>query len=142
MKKGLKIGLWSVGAITLLFVVTLIVHIAIMVGNRPASSFYQLARVDFATEINDSEADQIKVSIMDQDGAVSSFFNSKANTLVYKFDTRYNNADAIYQNAILNNAPDATRYIVTEDMAQKGCPVISDKSFYGRLTAMVSTVMY
>lgn len=142
MKKGLRIGLWSAAIVTFLFMITLIVHIAVMVGNRPASSFYQLARVDFASEINDSEADQMKVSILDQDGAVSSFFNSKAKTLVYKFDTRYNNADAIYQKAILNRFPDSKRYVVTEDMAQKGCPVISDKSFYGRLTAMVSNVMY
>lgn len=142
MRKALKIGGGSMIVLAIVFMITLVVHIAIMVGNRPASSFYQLARVDFTNEISNIEADEMKVNILNQEGTVSSFFNSKAKTLVYKFDTRYNNADDIYQIAILNRFPDAKRYIVTEEMAQKGCPVVSDESFYGRLAAMVTNIMY
>lgn len=142
MKRSLKIVLRSTLILTLLFVVVLIVHIAMMVGNRPASSFYQLGRVDFSNQMSKAEADQVKLVLANEEGYISSFCNLEGKTMVYKFDTRYNSAEAIYQNAVQKQFPESKRYVVTAEMASQGCPVINDKSFYGRLTAMVTNVMY
>ncbi|HUH74111.1 MAG TPA: hypothetical protein VLZ75_06845 [Chitinophagales bacterium] len=140
--KFLKYGLISAFSLIGIFAITLIVHIAIMVGNKSSSSFHQLARVDFSQDISDNEVQQIEESLKSEKGFVSTYFNDVDKILVYKFDKRYNNSSQIYANTIQPKAPNSTRFIVTEAMQAKGCPVISDDSFYGKLTATVTQIMY
>ncbi len=142
MKRALKIGLWSTFVLALVFMITLVVHIGFMVGNRPASSFYQLGRVDFANPVNQADKDALTDQMETEEGFISAYFNDEAHTMVYKIDTRYNNAGNFFENAVQKSIPDSKRYIVTAEMEKQGCPVIRDDSFYGRLTAMVTNVMY
>ena len=142
MSKTIKIGVGGAFIAFFIFIAALLGHIAYMVGNRPAASFYQLARVDFDQRPTAADEQRINQALQARQGVIGTFFNAKASTLVFKYDTRYATADAIFRQAIQRQVPGCRRFIVPAALAETGCPVLSDKSFYGRLTNLVASAMY
>ena len=97
----------------------------------------QMARADFMQPVDSLSAVQIENKVMSQEGVKSTYFNPKDYILVYTFDNRINNSQNIYDHAIKNSGFKSERYIVSASDLTKGCPVMNDNSFYGKLTAFV-----
>ena len=142
MNKILKITLISSISIIGIFAAVMIIHIAMMVGNKPTSAFYQMARVDFSSGISDATMQNIKTDLAANKGFVRSYYNNKAHTFVYTFDSRYTNADELYTNAINKNEQNNNRFVITEEMKGKGCPVGADNKLYASLTTAITSLMY
>lgn len=142
MNKKLKVVLIGMGSLIALFAVVLVVHIAMVIGSKPSSSFYQMARVDFNSPVGPSEIETVNKDLAKNKGYISSYFNEEAGTFIYTFDARYANADELYNKAIKNTIADSKRYIVTDEMKMQGCPVGANNKFYSSITSAVTAVMY
>lgn len=143
LKKKIKIGIISLLGIGFLLFAVLIVHIAIMVDNNeplPMATI-QMARADFQEPIDSLDAQYIKQKITLLQGVKSTYFNLKDEILIYTFDNRVNSAQNIYDKAIKTAGFSVERYTVSEEDLARGCPAMSDNSFYGNLTALVSNVI-
>ena len=141
--KKLKIAIYSILGIAVIFVATLLIHIVIMVKNKVplANATIQMARADFNEPVDSMSAIKIQNDIKKQAGIKSTYFNLNSNILVYTFDNRDNDADQIYNAAIKNSGYSSQRHIVSAEDAANGCPVIDNKSFYGKLTNVVTSIV-
>lgn len=141
--KKIKIAIYSILGIAVLFAATLLVHIVIMVKNKVplANATIQMARANFLEPIDSSNAIRIQNDIKQQPGVKSTYFNSDTHILIYTFDNKANDAQDIYNKAIKNAGFSSERHIVSAQDAAKGCPVIDDNSFYGKLTKVVTTIV-
>lgn len=140
LNKKIKIGLFSILGIAFLLFAVLIVHIAVMVhqkGELPLATV-QMARADFQAPIDSVQALQIQHDIQTLNGVKSTYFNVKDDIVIYTFDNRRNTAQDIFDKAIKTSGFPVVRYTVSEKDLAKGCPVMNDNSFYGKLTAVVS----
>lgn len=142
MKKIRKILFWSAGILTLL-VLILFVHIAIMVKGMPrmAQPTMQLGRADFSQPVSNEQALQICKQVKNTTGVTDTYFNPKYNTLVYSFDNRKNTAENIYAETIENCGVPSHRFIVKKEDMGKGCPVMDDNSFSGKVTRFVAGIV-
>lgn len=139
INKKIKIALLSVLGIVTLLIITLLVHVTIMVKEMRAlpDATIQMARADFTQPVDSINAVLIENKVMDQPGVKSTYFNSKDYTLVYTFNNRINNAPNIYNHAIKNDGFSSACFIVSAADLSKGCPVMNDNSFYGKLTVFL-----
>jgi hypothetical protein len=139
INKKIRIIILSVLGITFLFFAVLLVHITMMVKEMRDLPYatIQMARADFKQPVDSIHALQIENKVLKQEGVKSAYFNPKDYTLVYTFDNRVNNAKKIYDNAVKNDGFKSARYIVSASDLSKGCPVMNDNNFYGKLTAFV-----
>jgi len=140
INKKIKIAIGGIFCITFLFSAVLLIHIAIMVRNRPplANATIQMARADFKTPLDSASAFNIQENVKSLKGVKSTYFNFKNHILIYTFDNRLNNAQNIYDHAIKISGFQSERHIVSAIEATQGCPVMNNNSFYGKLTAIVS----
>lgn len=141
--KLVKIILGGIIGIAFLFFLVLIIHIAVMVRDRPpiANATIEMARVDFNAPVDSSSIIAIQEKVKQLKGVRSTYYNYKNRILIYTFDNRVNNAQKIYDNAIRSSQFPSKRIIVSAAEAKQGCPVIDNKSFYGKLTALVAKVV-
>lgn len=138
--KKWKIAIFSILGVAFLLFATLIIHIAVMVHHRGPLTFatIQMARSDFQAPVDSAQAQQIQKNILALNGVKSTYFNLKDGIVIYTFDNRINTAQQIYDKAIKTSGIPAERYTVSEMDLAKGCPVMNNNSFYGKLTAVVS----
>lgn len=143
IKKIIRWAVIGIGGLAFLLFATLIVHIAIMVKTRPplANATLQIARADFLQPVDSLNAVKMEKKVRGIKGVESTYFNLKDYSLVYTFDNRLNTAGHIYDEAIKDPEFPSKRYIVSTADLQKGCPVMSDHSFYGKLTAAVTKII-
>lgn len=141
--KNVKRVLGWMGVFAVLFVLLLLTHIVIMVKRMPilANPTLQLARVDFKEPLDSLSIGQIRNKVVSQKGVKSTYYNQRDDILIYTFDNRLNNARTIYDNAIVPSGYASVRYVVTAKDLQQGCPVMSNDSFYGKLTALVAKIV-
>lgn len=142
MNKKIKIALISLGSLFAIFAIITVVHIGIMVSNKPASSFYQMARADFNPSTPAEKINELKTNLATQEGFIRSHYNADAGTFVYTFDTRYTNSTELYNNSIKNTVADSKQHILTEAMKLEGCPVGADNKIYSSLTSAVTAFIY
>ena len=142
MNKKIKIAFIGLGSLIAVFAIVLVVHIAMVVGNKPSSSFYQMARVDFSAPVGDALMMEVQDDLSKNKGFIRSYYNETAGTFVYTFDTRYANADDLYKSSIKNNIAESKRYIVSDAMKMQGCPVGENNKFYSSITSAVTAIMY
>ncbi len=138
INKKIKILSGVVFGFAFLLFATLIVHIAIMVKGRPADATVQLGRADFKEPVDSLSALKIQNDIKGLKGVQYTYFNAKDYILVYAFDNKVNTAQKIYDAAIKNAGFSSVRYTVGAADLAKGCPVMSNNSFYGKLTGLVA----
>jgi hypothetical protein len=143
LNKKIKIVAFSLLGLAFLFFATLIVHIAIMVKGRPTPAFatIQMARADFKEPVDSLSAVRIQNEIKNLKGVQTTWFNAKDYILVYSFDNKINTAQSIYDAAIKNSGFRSVRYIVGKADLAKGCPVMNNNSFYGKLTEVVAGIV-
>lgn len=141
--KKVKIAIFSLLGVAVLFFAVLLVHIVIMVKNRPPveNATIQMARADFNEPIDATAATKIQNEIKEQPGVKSTYFNSKTNILVYTFDNRDNDAQDIYNKTIKNSGFASVRKIYSAEESKTGCPVMDNNSFYGKLTKVVTSIV-
>lgn len=142
-RKRIKYLLGWAGGIALLFVGVLLVHIVIMVRKMPVLAFptVQMARIDFTQWVDSSDAVRIQDQVRAQKGVKSTYFNQPAHILIYTYDNRVNNSQAIYQHTIPSSGYAAERHLVSQEDLKQGCPVMNDHSFYGKITAIIAKVV-
>ena len=138
-KKIRWILLGAFGLVCLLFF-TLVVHIAVMVYHKGSLPFehIQMARVDFNAPLDSARIDALQADLLAQNGVKSSFFNTGDHNVVYTFDNRLNSSQNIYRNIFQQASIGAKPYIVSTGDLARGCPVMDNNSFYGKLTAVIS----
>lgn len=139
INKKIRIVLLSILGLVCLLFVTLIAHVIIMIKEMRTLPYatIQRARADFKQPVDSLNALQIENKVMAQPGVESTYFNPREYILVYTFDNRVNNAQNIYDKVIKNDGFKSVRYIVSATDLSKGCPVMNDNNFYGKLTAFV-----
>lgn len=142
MNKKLKIALYSTFSIISLLIIVTVVHIFIAVSNKPNYSFYHMARVDFNSTVSEDKVKEVQNDLTQSKGFISSYFNKDYKTFVYTFDSRYTSADKLYSEVINNSIKENTRYVVTDEMKLRGCPVGGDNKFYSKLTTAVTSFIY
>jgi hypothetical protein len=143
ISKKVKILSGSILGLAFLLFATLIVHIAIMVRGRAPLPFatVQMARADFREAVDSASAIRIQNNIKRLKGVQSTYFNLKDYVLVYTFDNKVNTAQGIYDEAIRNAGFRSVRYVVSASDLTKGCPVMNNNSFYGKLTETVANIV-
>jgi hypothetical protein len=143
INKKLKIVSVSQLGLVFLFFAVLIVHIAIMVKGRPApaNAMIQMARADFREPVDAQSAAKIQNNIKSLKGVESTYFNLKDHIVVYTYNNKVNTAQHIYDVAIKDVGFRSVRYTVSQNDLSKGCPVLNNNSFYGRLTEKVASIV-
>lgn len=143
INKKIKTGLKIAGSLVFLFFAVMIVHIVIMVKNRPplANETVQLGRADFQQPLDSSSIINIQANIKKLPGVKTTYFNAKDNILVYGYDNRKNTAENIYDGAIRNCGYASVRYTVNASDMANGCPVIDNNSFYGKVTSVIAKIV-
>ena len=143
IRKGIKYTVISLFSLAFLLFATLIVHIAVMVkGKKPLSSEQtQLARIDFPPATDPQVISEIEQSIKALPGIESTYYNPTTHILVYAYNNKQQSAAQVYESQVSARNIDALKYTVSAADATKGCPVMNDKSFYGRLTKTVSSIV-
>ncbi|QES88313.1 hypothetical protein [Rhizosphaericola mali] len=144
MKKKLKIFALSLIGIAVLLFAVLIIHIIVMVkkeGQIPNATM-QLARVDFGQPIDSSSLINIQNKVKNMKGVKNTYYNAKANILVYGYDNRLNNAKNIFNLAIKNNGVIAQPHVVSSKQANTGCPAMGGNSFYSKITKIIYKLVY
>lgn len=101
-----------------------------------------MARVDFKPTVTESNVQEVQNELAQNEGFISSYFNSEHKSFVYTFDSRYTTSDQLYSNVINKSIKENTRYIVTDEMKLKGCPVGANNKFYSKLTTTITSFIY
>lgn len=127
----------------LLFTLVLLVHIVIMVKKMPVLAFptVQMARVDFKKPLDSISIRTLQNSVASEKGVGYTYYNHRDNILIYTFDNRLNTSDHIYKEAISPIGYESVKYIVAAKDMDKGCPVMNNSSFYGKLTDLVAGIV-
>lgn len=143
INKTIKIVSGSLLGLAFLLFATLLIHIAIMVKGRPApaNATIQMARADFREPVDSLSAVRIQDKIKSLRGVESTWFNQKNYIVVYTYDNKVNTAQHIYDAAIKDAGFKSVRYTVSKSDLAKGCPVMNNHSFYGKLTEAVSNII-
>lgn len=140
--KRFKIIFGSLVGLAILMFLALLIHIGIMVKKHtPEERTIQMARADFSQPVDSLEMVHLTNNIKDLAGVRSTFFNPKSKILIYTFDNRKNTAQKIYDEVIKPSGLSSKRFTVSATEMKKGCPVIDQSSFYGKLTALVTKVI-
>ena len=142
-RKKMKIALGSIAGVAFLLFAVLVVHIVIMVKMRkpPANATVQMARVDFKQSMDPATIAKVEGDIKVMKGVKDVYYNPQSHILIYSFDAKQNNANNIYNTAIQSSGYSANRFAFAKNDMAKGCPVMDNHSFYGKLTSIVSNVI-
>lgn len=124
-----RILIASFGLFVLLFLV-LVVHIALVTRNiHYDNASIQLGRIDFKEPLDSVKAKEINTKIRSITGVGNTHFNLKDGILIYSVNLNKNSNQAVYQKLMAEIPYKAERYVVTNEMATKGCPVMDKSTF-------------
>lgn len=143
MKRILRKTFWWAGSLFTALLIILVVHITIMVKRMPRLTHptVQLARADFSEPLNGTAAMRLQQAVSVLPGVSSTYYNEKNNIFIYAFDNRKNSAQGIYDAVIKNFGCASERYTVKPEDMGKGCPVIDNNSFSGKVTRFISRIV-
>lgn len=140
-KKVKRILVLSVSIFTLLFLV-LVVHIAIVTKNiHYDNASLQLGRIDFKEPIDSAKAKDINHKIRSIAGVGNTHFNIKDGILIYSVNLNKNSNESVYKQLMAQVPYKAEKYVVTEAMSTKGCPVMDKSSFAYQFSNTISNII-
>jgi hypothetical protein len=118
-----KIGLVT-GAVVLLAVITLGMHIYLVTRPHIDARTRYMARIDLHQPIDQTDAERIKAWLLQQKGVDRVLVSPRWSTAVFTF-TPYTNVNGIVQD-FKASLPyhNAVRYLPTAAQAKRGCPVM------------------
>ncbi len=132
---------WGLGIFAFLLV-CLSAHIYFTTNNlTEGHANLQLYRIDFKQEIDSTTAGKIRGFTEGLPGVTHAFFNVTDKTLVYSAAPGQLDAETTFQTIKNSGNYKAERYIVTEEMASRGCPVMSGSEFTKRIAVYFSRLM-
>jgi hypothetical protein len=132
MKKSLikKIAL-SAGAVFLLLVVVLCVHIYIVTRPKPMDAHtVAMARIDIKQPINQEDADRITTWLYQQNGIDHVLCNPSTRIVVFTYHPIVTTANDIVQHFKSDFNYAASRYIPSDKEMRSGCPVATTSITY------------
>jgi len=128
------------GFFALAFLV-LVVHIVMVTKSiKYDNASLQLGRIDFKQKIDSAQAKEINAKIRRIAGVGNTHFNLKDGILIYSVDGNKTTNEAVYKRLISEVPYKAERFVVTKEMAAKGCPVMDKSSFAYQFSNTVNKV--
>lgn len=128
--KNSKRVIGGILGISALLLAVLVVHIVMVTKSiRYDHPSLQLARIDFTEPIDSLKAKEINMRIRKISGVGNTHFNINEGILVYSVDINKTTNEAVYKRLVSEVPYKAERYVVNEEMAAKGCPVLDKASF-------------
>lgn len=134
----LKKTAWWGGSIIVALLLVLVIHIA-MVTPKANKDTYQLSRIDFKQQVDETEAAKIRAYVAGLPGVKSTYFNLESNTLVYTYLVSEQSSANVYDRLMGSGHYKAERYIVDNSSIQNGCPInAGNNTVTGRMMAFAS----
>ncbi len=141
VNKNTKRILLGVLAFFVLSFVVLVIHVVMVSKSiKYDNASMQLARIDFKQPIDSSQAREINTKIRKIDGVGNTHFNLKDGILIYSVDNNKNSDEAVYEKLVSEVPYKAERFLVTNEMAVKGCPAIDKGSFAYQFSNTVNKI--
>ncbi len=130
--------LWSLGIFVALLVI-LCTHIYVSTNdyNEGGTVNWQLSRIDFKQPIDSTEAQKIENYTKNIKGITQAVFNQEHGTLVYAYFPGTQTSENVFKLVQSSGNYKAERYIVSEEMASGGCPVMGGGEMMQRLVLYV-----
>jgi thiosulfate reductase cytochrome b subunit len=140
MRPGFKKLLLTTGAIFLLLVIVLGVHIYLVTRPKvPDATTRAMARIDFKQDISDGDAATIYSWLMHQKGIERVMFNVNNKNVVFTFSPLIIDAEKITRDIQNNLHYKALRYVPGAEDMKKGCPV-SQTSVSYRMYSVIKNI--
>ncbi len=138
--KNLKKFFLIFSSATLVLFTVLIVHIYMV--TKPVkydNNDLQLSRIDFKEPIDSMNANEIRHFVASLPGIQNTMFNIKDRILVYGYLVGKQNSDTVFHQLINHGHYKAEKFVVSEDMKSKGCPMAGKdrSSFVYRFTGYI-----
>src|ERR1044072_5190075 len=128
-KRIMKILKISVLIILILFSM-LAVHIYQVTKPRQLdNNNLQLSRIDFLQPVDEAEAAKIRHFVASLPGADNTLFNTQNAVLIYGYQNNLQNSTDVFTKLIAFGHYKAKKFIVSEQQASSGCPVMNRNSF-------------
>ena len=141
MKINLKKILFWFGSIVLMLAIVLVIHIYLVTRpNKGNEVMRQLSRIDFKEKVDSTQAAEIKRFVAHLDGIESTYFNVPEGKLVYTYLVGKQTSLNVFNKLEEFGHYKAERYLVDAAALKKGCPMIDNSSFSGKLTAYISHI--
>jgi hypothetical protein len=141
VNKNTKRILLGVLAFFVLSFVVLVIHVVMVSKSiKYDNPSLQLARIDFKQPIDSSQAREINTKIRKIDGVGNTHFNLKDGILIYSVDNNKNSDEAVYEKLVSEVPYKAERFLVTNEMAAKGCPAMDKSSFAYQFSNTVNKI--
>ena len=133
-KHWIRLGIGVVSTF-LLLVVVLFIHIAMVTKADPIEDQRkrQLARIDFASDIDDKEASLIRKEMSDIKGMRTVKVNAEKDIVVYEIDPTLTSTSQVYTAVVENKGRNAKKFVIPASDRANGCPVIDRSSISYRL---------
>lgn len=141
VNKNTKRILLGLLAFFLLSFVVLVIHVVMVSkSTKYDNPSLQLARIDFKQPIDSSQAREINSKIRKIDGVGNTHFNVKDGILIYSVDNNKNSDEAVYEKLVAEVPYKAERFVVTQEMAAKGCPAMDKSSIAYQFSNTVNKI--
>ena len=131
INKKIKMVLWGVLVLFVLFVGIMLFHI---ITAKPAvyeNSNLQVSRIDFKTNIDSVQAKQICADLRSIKGLTTDSIIVKRNVVVYFHNNSITNSKKVYDELMTKRPYEAQRYILPDNLASKEvCPVDQNSFSY------------
>ncbi|MES2628639.1 MAG: hypothetical protein V4616_06685 [Bacteroidota bacterium] len=110
--------------------------------NEGGHTNWQLSRIDFRQPMDTASADKAINAVRSVEGVQQAVFNYESKTLVYATINCKQSSQQIFETVVRSGDFKAERYVLTEEQASGGCPVMSGSEmkrrvflYFGRLAA-------
>lgn len=142
VSKNTKRILISVVSLFVLLFLVLVLHIAMVTKNTHYdNATLQLGRIDFKEPIDSAKAKEINSKIRLIPGVGNTHFNIKDGILIYSVNLKKNTNESVYKQLTTQLPYKSEKYVVTENMAMKGCPVMDKSSFSYQFSNTISKII-
>lgn len=139
INKKLKIAIYSILGIIVLFFAILVFHIATA---KPYDNAYlQISRIDFKEPTDSLKQKEIHRNMKSIKGVINPKFYSKQNVMVYYSDNRITNSDKVFQQLMTKGDYNAEKFTISASLTSKGgCPVMNPNSFSYKFSRAIKRI--
>ncbi|MFT7343699.1 MAG: hypothetical protein ACI9XP_000273 [Lentimonas sp.] len=127
----------------LLLVVVLFIHIAMVTKADPIEDLRnrQLSRIDFAMDIDEQLAGEIRKDMTSIAGVRTVRVNVEKDIVVYELDPSITSTEKVYAAVIDNKGRKAKKFVIDKSAATNGCPVLDRSSVSYRLGKFFQNIL-
>ncbi|HEX4888351.1 MAG TPA: hypothetical protein VFV37_09935 [Luteibaculaceae bacterium] len=138
----LRLLLATLAIVIVLFTV-LVVHIWPKIGPTDQGHLnWQLARVDFISEIQGADMDLLKQVVGQVPGVTRVHVDTTHNTLVYAYQPGAVNQQMVAERINQKTTLKARPFVLDKAALETGCPAINRNGFSGKLVDIIRSIKY